>query len=224
MRITNIYKRLRRDAYLSNMDLAAIIEIMPEDVRISAFATLVGAALDDEFPLSPVSPSALIGKWMKVYVTPAECPMLTLIYLRNLRASDADLTKKDNFNALTLCAAFMVAFKFSFASKGTSKRFAEFFELSFSDINRCERLFLTAHHWNMYIHEHVWDVRCEQLVKDKTLTISEEYLTQLWERIVQTEDKETRELAVQHFCEQVHLRTQNKKRKREVIDAIDALD
>ena len=69
------------------MDLIVVIDIMSEDVLSIAYTVLGGAVLDEEFPLRPVSPSTLIGKRSRMYVTPEECTMLTIIYLHNLRVS-----------------------------------------------------------------------------------------------------------------------------------------
>jgi len=197
------------------MDLSAALAIMPADVRGRACSILVAAALDNEFPLSPHRPSDLIGAWMKAYGADVKCPMMTLIYLRNLRAADAELPKKENFSALTLCATFMVAHKFTSNYMSTSKSFADFFKFKIADLNRREKEVLNAHRWNVFISEELWATTHDSLVKDKTLGISEEYLTQLWECILQPEDARARKHAVNCFCEQVALRSELKKRKRE---------
>ena len=146
------------------MDLINAQYTMRQNERNIFYATrLARDALDLEFPLDTNTPSVHVLNWGRKLNMPPACTIMALIYLRVLRAADSALTKRDNFTAVTLCVALMVAYKMAFGSTKTLKYFSLISGIHQEELKACEILFMKAHAWDVNITKEQFASASEQL-------------------------------------------------------------
>ena len=168
------------------MDLIDAEYTMLRNVRNLFHSTkLARNALDLEFPLDTNTPSVHILNWGHKMTIPPACTIMALIYLRVLRAADSALTKRDNFAAVTLCVALMVAYKMVLCSTKTLKHFAIISGIPQEELKACEILFMQARVWNVFITPAQFAGTCEQLEHGEQLRMwrMEAGLTQCVQRL-----------------------------------------
>jgi hypothetical protein len=168
------------------MDLIDAEYTMCRNVRNIEHSTQLACdALDLEFPLDTNTPSVHILNWDCKMTIPPACTIMALIYLRVLRAADSALTKRENFTAVTLCVALMVAYKMVLCSTKTLKYFALISGIPQEELKACEILFMQARAWNVFITPAQFAGACEQLEHGEQLRMwrMEAGLTQCVQRL-----------------------------------------